>query len=86
MFFARIAPGLSRAVDMASPTMCGDPNGGFRTILGECHPQGAAQMRRGMAVRGSESVGAPRFSPHRIFVPLEFCPPGFGLTFTISRR
>lgn len=80
MFFAWIAPGLSRAVDMAPPTMCRNPNGGFGTILGGCHPHGATQIRRGMTVRDGESVGAPRFSPHRSFTP-----PG-PLTFTISLR
>jgi hypothetical protein len=80
MFLGWIAPGLSRAVDMASPTMCRDPNGGFGKILGECHPHGAAQIRRGIAVRGGERVGGPRFSSHRSFTP-----PG-PLTFTISLR
>jgi hypothetical protein len=74
MFLGWIAPGLSRAAGMASPRVCCSPNGGLEPILGECHPHGAAQIRRGIAVRGSKTVSAPRFLPHRVFVPTELCP------------
>jgi hypothetical protein len=71
MFFAWIAPGLSRAVDIASPTKCRNPDGGFGTILGEYHPP-----RRGSNPARNGGSGWRKGRRAEIFAPPDFRPTG----------
>jgi NAD(P)-dependent dehydrogenase (short-subunit alcohol dehydrogenase family) len=63
------APGLSRAVGMALPTVCLNTSGGFWNIFNCCQPHATAQIRRGMTIgrgrpwarRDFRPTGAARF-------------------------
>lgn len=58
------APGFSRAVGMALPTVCPlNTSGGFWNIFNGCQPHATAQIRRGM------TIGRGRPWPRRDFRP-----------------
>ena len=57
-----IAPGLSRAVGMASPMACLNTSSGFGTIFNGYRPHGTAQIRRGITIRRGQPQRAEIFA------------------------